>query len=390
MLANRPIASAALASSFRTGGPRIFAIAAASGVYVLSGSSAALKLVHKFAANSGAYSLTGSPATFTFVRRMSAASGAYVLSGSAAALTAVRRVAAASGAYSLTGSPATFTFVRKVAAASGAYVLSGSSAALKLVRKFAAASGAYSLTGSPATFTLVRRVAAASGAYVLSGSAATLTVIHKFAAASGAYILTGGAATFTHVNGLLRVVIKLQADTSNLFVALADCAKLFLERADATRLFAALADGVNLFLEQADATSVIPLKADAAASIGGKIMAFDNPLLVRSAGDDFTLQFLCMAGGQPAAYVAPVATFSVGSSSAPDDAETPILVKTGSDATMSQSGGNWYANIAFHRADTIGKFQPGVYYCELSVTDGGVTLTVATLMLQIRPTITRP
>jgi len=112
-------------------------------------------------------------------------------------------------------------------------------------------------------------------------------------------------------------------------------------------------------------------------------MPYDNALLIRSAGDDFTMKFLCKDNGLPASYTSPTGKFSIGNSSDPVNGETPFLTKT---ASLAQVSGDWYATVSLVRSDTLA-ILPGVHYCELKITDGGNTLTVATIRINFRATI---
>jgi hypothetical protein len=117
-------------------------------------------------AASGSFVETGTAATLKYARRLVAGAGAFAETGTAANLKAGWRVTAGSGSFSLTGTPATLRYSGgltsyTLAAAGGGFVWTGTAATLKATRRLAVDSGSFVLTGTAATLTGPVTVAAA-------------------------------------------------------------------------------------------------------------------------------------------------------------------------------------------------------------------------------------
>jgi len=126
---------------------------------------------------------------------------------------------------------------------------------------------------------------------------------------------------------------------------------------------------------------------------GTRGMVVANQTQTVSAGDVFSLQFpILNTNGTPAVYTSPVAEFSLSFDAYPLNGATPLLLKSssGSSATLNQQIINgaltWVFTVNFTRADTL-YITSGKHYFEVYVIGDE---TVATGILTINPTITRP
>lgn len=134
--------------------PTGLTLAAAVGSFLLTGTTAALKVARKLVAAAGSYAVTGVDATLTKGGKiLQAGAGSFALTGTAAALVLSRKIVAEAGAFALTGQTANLNKGQRLVAAAGSYALTGTDAAVKLARKVVAAAGSYALTGTAATLT---------------------------------------------------------------------------------------------------------------------------------------------------------------------------------------------------------------------------------------------
>ncbi len=170
-------------------------LAADSGSYAITGTDVSLKLGRKLTAESGSYALTGTDVSLILGRKIVADSGTYTVNGTTVSLTVGRKLVADSGTYSLTGTDVTLTYQPAggytLALDSGSYTLTGTAATLKASRKLTADSGTYALTGTDVTLTRGFKITADSGTYTLTGSNVAFARTYRLPADSGSYTLTG-------------------------------------------------------------------------------------------------------------------------------------------------------------------------------------------------------
>lgn len=195
-------------------------LAAASGSYAVTGTTAGTKYGHPITAVSGSYTITG---TAIQTRRITAEPAGYILNGQAVTLRysqGSKVVSAVSGVYAITG-----TTTQKLEYAQpytkGQYSLTGSIVALlrSVGPRFSVASGSYaitggtthlsgtvgidsgdySITGTDVTFRKGKRVASNSGVYSITGPVSTrLEQSRHFPVASGTYAITGSITTLRY------------------------------------------------------------------------------------------------------------------------------------------------------------------------------------------------
>jgi len=152
-------------------------LAAAPGVFSVSGQIASLAKTSKLSLAAGTHAVAGSPAALRISRIIAAAAGSYGIIGSAASLSirAAQAVLVASpGSFSLTGQSAAIKVTRRLASGSGLYAVAGQQSVLRRTALVNANAGDYSSTGQQVTFAYYRRIAASSGSLLVTGAAADL------------------------------------------------------------------------------------------------------------------------------------------------------------------------------------------------------------------------
>jgi hypothetical protein len=186
---------------------------AAAGVYALTGAAAPLLSAYLLTAPAGSYLVTGRAATLVSALMVSAAPGLYTLSGvdmawvlglAAAAgvyvLTGQAAVFVEPEGAALVCSPGTYLVAGVslapdvgVSLAPGAYAVTGTALVPSLGASLPA--GGYSVSGVAATLRGQAHLLSTPGAYALSGPQAGLLAHYTVALAPGTYLVTGDEAT---------------------------------------------------------------------------------------------------------------------------------------------------------------------------------------------------
>lgn len=179
-------------------GGAAFNLAAAAGVYAVTGQNANVIAGRKIVATAGSYGIAGQNAGLKRGGALPAGVGSYGIAGQNAAFAATRQVGTIAGSYSITGNAVALTALRNIAAVAGIYALSGSTARIFAVRQLSTVAGTYASAGQSASLAKGSQLGASAGSYAFAGASATLRNARALGLAPGSYAITGQGAMLVY------------------------------------------------------------------------------------------------------------------------------------------------------------------------------------------------
>lgn len=199
-----------------------YTLAAAQGIYGLSGQGLAPLASHQLLSSVGAVTITGQTVMPRHAANNAPDAGSFNLAGNSVYIRAGRRVASNYGDVTLTGQDAAIKTARHIAASHGALALSGQAVGLLSNRTLPLVKGAVVLTGQPVTLTYTpaaavlvinlvnyatagvdallvaeHRISAGEGVITTAGQVAAFDVAHKIVPAHGSMVLAGQSAVLS-------------------------------------------------------------------------------------------------------------------------------------------------------------------------------------------------